>query len=249
MIDSGAFSVYNSVSVKECGGRPGSDCFVPVFLLNLQSMKVDCHCHILPGLDDGAQTLEESVFLAGKLASWGYERVVCTSHSSFLYRNTPKTVASACELLRKELLARGISLELVPSMEYRLIPETWLDVRENRWLLPWEGNHILVELPIHDPTKIGDIVPSAEIRWLLAKGYQPVLAHPERYLYLTMEDYRLLKDAGAQFQRNLGTLEGMYGEAVSVRAEALQAEGMYDWVGSDLHSKKYADFFDKYVFE
>ena len=74
-------------------------------------------------------------------------------------------------------------------------------------------------------------MPSAEIRWLLAEGYQPVLAHPERYLYLTMEDYRLLKEAGAQFQRNLGTLEGMYGEAVSVRAEALEAEGMYDWLG------------------
>ena len=137
-------------------------------------MKVDCHCHILPCLDDGAQSLEESVFLAGKLASWGYERVVCTSHSSFLYRNTPKTVTSACELLRKELLSRGISLELVPSMEYRLIPETWADVRE--------------------------------IRWLLTEGYQPVLAHPERYLYLTMEDYRLLKEAGAQFQRNPGAL-------------------------------------------
>ena len=212
-------------------------------------MKVDCHCHILPCLDDGAQSLEESVFLAGKLASWGYERVVCTSHSSFLYRNTPKTVASACELLRKELLSRGISLELVSSMEYRLIPETWVEVRENGWLLPWEGNHILVELPIHDPTKIGDIVPSAEIRWLLAEGYQPVLAHPERYLYLTMEDYRLLKEAGAQFQRNLGTLEGMYGEAVSVRAEALQAEGMYDWLGTDLHNRKYAEFFDGYVFK
>ena len=81
-------------------------------------MKVDCHCHILPCLDDGAQSLEESVFLAGKLAPWGYERVVCTSHSSFLYRNTPETVTSACELLRKELQARGIMLELVPSMDY-----------------------------------------------------------------------------------------------------------------------------------
>lgn len=211
-------------------------------------MKVDCHCHILPGLDDGAQTLEESVFLASKLASWGYERVVCTSHSSFLYRNTPKTVTSACELLRKELHARRISLELVPSMEYRLIPETWPAVRAGGWLIPWEGNHILVELPIHDPTKIGDIIPAAEIRWLVSEGYQPVLAHPERYLYLDMDEYRAFKDAGAQFQRNLGTLEGMYGEAVSVRAEALEAEGMYEWVGSDLHNRRYADFFDNNVF-
>lgn len=211
-------------------------------------MKVDCHCHILPGLDDGAQTLEDSVFLAFKLASWGYERVVCTSHSSFLYRNTPSTVKAACELLRSELERREIPLELVPSMEYRFIPETWPAIRAGGRLLPWEGNHILVELPIHDPTKIGDIIPTAEIRGLVSEGYQPVLAHPERYLYLNMDEYRAFKDAGAQFQRNLGTIEGMYGEAVSVRAAALEAEGMYEWVGSDLHSKKYADFFDKHVF-
>ena len=211
-------------------------------------MKLDCHCHILPGLDDGAQTLEESVFLAGKLAEWGYRRAVCTSHSTYMYRNTPETVAYACDLLRRELERWGIDLELIPSMEYRLIPETWPVVRENGWLLPWEGNHILVELPIHDPTKIGNIIPLAEIRRLLDDGYQPVLAHPERYLYLQMEDYRAFKEAGYQLQRNIGTLEGMYGETVRYRAEALDAEGMYDWIGTDLHNRRYADFFDRYVF-
>ena len=211
-------------------------------------MKLDCHCHILPGLDDGAQTLEESVFLAGKLAEWGYRRAVCTSHSTFKYRNSPETVTYACDLLRRELERRGIDLELVPSMEYRLIPETWLVVRENGWLLPWEGNHILVELPIHDPAKIGNIIPLDEIRRLLDEGYQPVLAHPERYLYLQMEDYKAFKEAGCQLQRNIGTLEGMYGETVRYRAEALDAEGMYDWIGTDLHNRKYADFFDRYIF-
>ena len=211
-------------------------------------MILDCHCHILPGLDDGAQTLEESVFLAGKLVGWGYRRAVCTSHSTFKYRNSPETVTYACDLLRRELERRGIDLELVPSMEYRLIPETWPVVRENGWLLPWEGNHILVELPIHDPAKIGNIIPLAEIRRLLDDGYQPVLAHPERYLYLHMEDFKAFKEAGCQLQRNIGTLEGMYGETVRYRAEALDAEGMYDWIGTDLHNRRYADFFDRYVF-
>ena len=211
-------------------------------------MKLDCHCHIITGLDDGAQTLEESVFLAGKLAEWGYRRAVCTSHSTFKYRNSPETVTYACDLLRRELERRGIDLELVPSMEYRLIPETWPVVRENGWLLPWEGNHILVELPIHDPAKIGNIIPLAEIRRLLDDGYQPVLAHPERYLYLHMEDFKAFKEAGCQLQRNIGTLEGMYGETVRYRAEALDAEGMYDWIGTDLHNRRYADFFDRYVF-
>ena len=82
----------------------------------------------------------------------------------------------------------------------------------------------------------------------MADGLQPVLAHPERYLYLTMDDYKALKDAGALFQRNIGALEGLYGESVSVRAEALQAECMYDWLGTDLHNRRYAEFFDRYVF-
>ncbi len=211
-------------------------------------MIIDCHCHILPGLDDGAQTMEDAVFLAGKLAGWGYQRVVCTPHCSFLYRNSPADVRSACDRLLDELARRGIDLELVPSMEYRFIPETWPAVRQGGWLMPWEGNHILVELPIHDQTKIGNILPVAEIRWLVSEGFQPVLAHPERYLYLTMREYRAFKEAGAQFQRNLGTLEGMYGDAVRTRAEALDAAGMYEWTGSDLHSRKYAEFFDRYVF-
>lgn len=211
-------------------------------------MKVDCHCHILPGLDDGAQTLEDAVFLAGKLAEWGYGRAVCTSHSTALHRNTPATVTAACERLRAELGRLGIPLELVPSMEYRLIPETWPVVLANGWLLPWEGNHILIELPISNPKKSGDIRPLAEIHRLIDDGYQPVLAHPERYLYLQMEDYQAFKAAGCQFQRNIGSLEGMYGPAVRLRAETLDAEGMYDRTGSDLHSRKYADFFDKYVF-
>lgn len=184
-------------------------------------MKVDCHCHILPGIDDGAQTLDEAVFLAGKLVQWGYGRAVCTSHRASLYRNTPSTVMAACELLRAELDRRGIPLELVPSMEYRLIPDTWTAVREGNWLLPWEGNHILVELPIHDPTKVGDLVPLDEIRWLIGQGYQPVLAHPERYLYYGMEEYKAFKEAGVQFQRNLGATEGLYGDDVKARAEAL----------------------------
>ena len=211
-------------------------------------MTTDCHCHILPGLDDGAQTLEESVFLAGKLAEWGYRRAVCTSHSTFKYRNSPQTVTVACDLLCGELERQGIDLELVPSMEYRLIPETWPVVRENGWLMPWEGNHILVELPIHDPTKIGNLIPLAEIHRLLDEGYQPVLAHPERYLYLRMEDFKAFKESGCQLQRNIGTLEGMYGETVRYRAEALDAEEMYDWIGTDLHNRKYADFFDRFVF-
>ena len=91
---------------------------------------------------------------------------------------------------------------------------------------------------------MGDIVPLDEVKRLLDMGYQPVLAHPERYLYLEIEDYIVLHEAGCLFQRNAGSLEGLYGQAVSVRCEALMKAGLYHLVGTDLHNERYAMFFD-----
>ena len=82
----------------------------------------------------------------------------------------------------------------------------------------------------------------------IRNGFQPVLAHPERYLYLDMDRYRSLKEAGALFQRNIGSLEGLYGVSVIHRAEMLDGEGFYDLVGTDLHNQRYADFFDSFGF-
>ena len=93
----------------------------------------DCHCHILPGLDDGARTLEESVALARRQAYWGFRKVVCTSHRVGKYPNVPEVVVAACNMLQEELRRRKIPLELTPSMEYRLIPETWPETLEKGW--------------------------------------------------------------------------------------------------------------------
>ena len=192
--------------------------------------------------------MEESVALARRQVSWGFRKAVCTSHRVSKYPNVPEVVTTTCRRLQEELQKQAIPLELTPSMEYRLIPETWPETIENGWLLPWEGNHILVELPIHKASRIGIIIPEDEIKRLLDMGYQPVLAHPERYLYLEMERYHCLKEAGTLFQRNVGSLEGLYGESVSIRCEALLAEGLFDMIGTDLHNERYADFFDGFGF-
>ena len=84
--------------------------------------KTDCHCHILPGLDDGSGSLEESVALARRQVSWGFSKAVCTSHRVGKYPNVPEVVISTCRILQDELRKREIPLELTPSMEYRLIP-------------------------------------------------------------------------------------------------------------------------------
>ena len=190
----------------------------------------DCHCHILPGLDDGAQTMEDSLFLAGKLASYG--TIIGGFTDAFHFH---------------PVLVRGTSAVIYPHnnvLEYRLLPETWPEIRAKGWLLPWEGNHILIELPISNPRQLGGIDPAAEIRALLADGFQPVLAHPERYLWAFEDDYRRWHDAGAAFQRNLASLEGFYGPAPAARAAHLLQGGFYSFLGTDTHSRKYTDAFD-----
>ena len=145
-----------------------------MYLCNMECLpEYDCHCHILPGLDDGAADLEESLFLCRWLVSKGYREAVCTSHSTFLYRNTEESVAKAASDLQRELDEREIHLRLIPSLEYRLIPQTWPRER----LLPWKGNHILIELPLRTPEKMLPMAPEDEIRKLVEAGYQPVLAH------------------------------------------------------------------------
>ena len=192
--------------------------------------------------------MNESVQLAKYQVKWGFRKVVCTSHRVGKYPNVPDDVIRTCATLQEELVKQNVPLELTPSMEYRLIPETWPETLEKGYLLPWEGNHILIELPIHKASRIGNIVPEDEIKRLLDMGYQPVLAHPERYLYLDMERYHSFKETGVLFQRNIGSLEGLYGEAVSLQAEALMAEGLYDTQGTDLHNERYAQFFDSFGF-
>ena len=209
----------------------------------------DCHCHILPLLDDGSTGMQESLLLAKYQVKWGFKKAVCTSHRVRQFPNEPDQVKRVCDELQEELIRQEIPLELTPSMEYRLIPETWPETLEKGWLMPWEGNHILIELPIHKANRIGNIVPEDEIKRLLDMGFQPVLAHPERYLYLDMDRYHSLKDAGVLFQRNIGSLEGLYGESVSIRAEALLAENLYDLQGTDLHNDRYARFFDSFGFK
>ena len=204
----------------------------------------DCHCHILPGLDDGSASLDESLTLCRWLVKRGYKRAVCTSHSSFLYRNSPRTVIPACRALQEELDAQGIPLRLMPSLEYRLIPETWPSLRKGNGLLPWEGNHLLVELPIRHREQMGDLDMLSEIRSLIEDGYKPVLAHPERYLWANNRDYETLLDTGIAFQRNLGSIEGAYGAAVASRARFILQHGWYSFLGTDLHNIKYTEIFD-----
>lgn len=211
----------------------------------IYDMKTDFHCHILPGLDDGAQNIEEAVFLTRKLVEYGFTGVICVAHSSYRYHNTPGTVLKAFEKLWDAIDENHINLTLYPTMEYRIIPETWPEVCDNKWWLPWLGDNLLLEFPIRSRAQFGNLDPFDEIKKVLDGYYQPVLAHPERYHYLDMEELERLHDLGCEFQMNIGAIYGFYDEETRLRAEMIEKKGWYSYTGTDLHNKRYTDFYDQ----
>ena len=202
-------------------------------------MKLDFHSHILPGLDDGATDLANAVELTCAMKSWGFERITCTPHINALYRNTPKTIRPAFDMLSEALYVNGIDVELKMSAEYRLVPETWPEVLEKNWIMPIEGKYILTELPISKPQEMGWIKPLEEFKKLISLGLTPILPHPERYFYLSHRDLMSYVDAGVVIQCNYGSLAGLYGETAQKNAEYLVNEGLVSLYGTDMHNMKY----------
>lgn len=208
-------------------------------------IKKDYHCHILPGLDDGAQTLEDSIYLCETLVRWGFTHANCTPHIAFRYRNTPKSIRHSFEYLQDELKERNIPLSLSYTAEYRFIPETWSEVKEKGWLLPWNDNHILIEFPMKDRQGFKGLDYKKEILWLQSQGYQPVLAHPERYSYMSINELIDIRNMGVEFQCNYGSLCGRYDLKTNRVAHLLIHEEMVSYMGTDLHNQSYIDCIDQ----
>lgn len=202
-------------------------------------MKLDFHSHILPGLDDGATDIENSVMLASAMTGWGFERVTCTPHITNKFRNTPDTILPAFETLQEELDKRNIDLEIRMSAEYRLVPETWPEVLEKNWIMPIEDKFILMELPIFNPEDIKDIKPLEEFKKVISMGLTPLLPHPERYSYLSEKELMSFIEAGVRIQCNYGSLAGLYGDEAEKKARGLAEEGLVFCYGTDMHNAHY----------
>ncbi len=209
-------------------------------------MKLDFHSHILPGLDDGATDLENSVALASAMASWGFERITCTPHITNKFRNTPETIRPAFEMLQEALYVRGVNVDLRLSAEYRLVPETWPEVLEKNWLMPIEDRFILMELPIFNPEDIKDIKPLEEFKKIISLGLTPLLPHPERYFYLSERELMDFLEAGVRIQSNYGSLAGLYGDQAQQNALALVDKGLVSYYGTDMHNLHYVDVIGQY---
>ncbi len=201
---------------------------------DLSVLGTDIHSHFIPGIDDGAQTLEQSMEMLRAMADLGYRKVVTTPHSmADGYKNSPEIILGGLEKLRAEVLRQGIPIAVEAAAEHYLDHELEQRVLKREALTFGDG-FLLFELPfIGEPAMLRHVVFQMQTH-----GYKPVLAHPERYnfWYNDFTKFEELKDRGVFFQLNLIALSGAYGPQAKQIAERMIDAGYYEFLGSDCHS-------------
>jgi tyrosine-protein phosphatase YwqE len=196
----------------------------------------DCHTHLLPGVDDGVATLEQSLEVLAYMESQGVSEVWCTPHVMDDIPNPTELLLRKFEEL-KTAYKGNIKLNL--AAEYMLDSEFEKRLAEGDLLKMWD-DVVLVETSTNiPPYNLLNLLEN-----IMSKGYRPMLAHPERYRYMDVADYRHLREIGVYYQLNLPSVVGYYGETAANKALRLLREGSYYAVGSDCH--KYSSILSQF---
>jgi protein-tyrosine phosphatase len=202
------------------------------------------HSHLLPCIDDGVQSLEESIHIIQNLFDLGFEKIITTPHIiSDFYPNTPEIISNKLSVLKSKLNEMGINIKVEAAAEY-LIDEHFISLLESETdLLTFGDSFVLVETPfLNKPFFLEEVIFKMK-----AKGYQPVLAHPERYLYL-QEDYGIIQEilkTQVLLQINLTSLVGQYSRGAQKLAEYLIDNNLIHFIGSDIHNLKHLATYQK----
>ena len=206
----------------------------------------DIHNHILPGIDDGAKTPEDSLQLLTQFKEMGITNLICTPHTmSDYYPNTPETILDAEATLKTFLKENGHSEFSIRSSSEYMMDSGLVDLLENKQILPLKDNFVLVEMSY--------LQPPVNLREILFKvgnsGFVPVLAHPERYAFYhaKYDTYNELKNI-CKFQLNALSPSGYYGPGIAKIALKLLSEGMYDFIGTDTHHMRHVENLKKVKF-
>ncbi len=200
-------------------------------------LHTDMHSHLLPGIDDGAPDMETSLQLIRAMQDMGYQRLITTPHIfKDYYPNTPEIILGKLAEVRLAIAAAGISIQLDAAAEY-FLDEHFETALQAGTLLTLPGNHVLVEMSFLAPyPKLHQTLFDMQTR-----GYHPILAHPERYLYYAgdLEQFDQIRQYGCALQVNLLSLSGYYGKPVKSLALKLLEKGWVDYLGTDLHHDRH----------
>lgn len=195
----------------------------------------DIHNHILPGIDDGSKDFEHTKELIKGIENIGFGQFTTTPHViDGLWENTEEDITSNFEETTKKLSEEKILKPIRTAAEYMMDYKFHERVKKDQ-LLTLKDKYLLVEMSYQNPPiNLYDIIFDIQVA-----GYKPVLAHPERYIFLAnnFEEYRKLKSKGCKFQINLLSAIGYYGDHITPVADKLLGEGLIDFSGSDIHNR------------
>jgi protein-tyrosine phosphatase len=204
---------------------------------------IDIHSHLLPGIDDGSKTIDETEFLIKSLSDFGIKQFITTPHvMNSIYPNSFDKINISLKNTIIELSKNNINIPLKAAAEY-FMDDVFLENLKSDRLLTLKDDLVLVEMSyMNPPINLFDIIFEIQIA-----GYKPVLAHPERYFYFhkSLDEYLKLKKSGCLFQLNLLSTVGYYGADVMQTGDLLLKKGLIDFVGSDVHHKNHISAFSE----
>lgn len=192
------------------------------------------HCHVLPGIDDGAENIEDSLVLIKGLQSMGIHSAIATPHIiSDTWPNTRETIQAAHEILQNALQVNKINFKLNFAAEYLMDDQFFSLIQKGEKLLTLKDNIILTEFSFAAaPENLEQM-----IFLILTAGYKPILAHPERYSYFhhNFKIYDRLVELGFMLQVNLSSFAGYYGPGAKKAAEYIYKNDLLNFLGTDVH--------------
>lgn len=204
----------------------------------------DIHSHLIPGIDDGANDMQESILLIRQMKDLGYKKLIITPHVRYnSFDNDTSTFNGRLADLKQNLQSNGIDIELDVGAEQTIDEGFEGHLKNNELKCFGKRNYLLIEFSF--------VVPPFNLKELVfelqSKGYTLILAHPERYLYLkgNLDVVKYLTDAGVLLQMNINSLVDFYGKPVRKFAEFLISHDLIDLVGTDLHHQRHIDALKK----
>lgn len=199
---------------------------------------IDIHSHLLPGIDDGAKDVEDSISLIQTMRSYGIKNFITTPHVlGDVYPNTPEIIQSKLLRVREALQQRGMEDVSISAAAEYMLDEQFSELLQKGEILTLKDNYILVEMSYFSaPINLYELLFDLQL-----KGYKPILAHPERYNFYhnDFDQYYKLKKSGCLFQLNFLSLTEQYGKNVQKMSQKLLQLGMYDFIGTDTHHSRH----------
>lgn len=192
------------------------------------------HSHLIPGIDDGSKSMDETIGMLTKFENLGFKKVITTPHiMSDYFRNTPEIILGGMEKVQAELKRINLNIEFEAAAEY-YYDETLMEKLKNKEkLLTFGDNYLLFEFSFHsEPSQIDNLIFE-----MITQNYKPVLAHFERYVFLhgSIDKATEWREKGVNIQLNYNSLTGHYGPEVLKQARKLVDSGQIDFVATDCH--------------